>query len=87
MDKAAQEMHILIQEKRKKSSTLLSMRVKGYLTLFSGFLWMLYLGSYFMVGNIAPYIGSYFEEATNEEAQTLFPIIVFSGIFFNFLGS
>lgn len=48
---------------------------------------MLYVGSHFMVGNIAPYISSYFADATKTSAQTLFPTIVFVSIFSNFAGS
>lgn len=71
----------------RKKKSFNANRAKGIVSMISGFIWMLYVGSHFMVGNISPYIGSYFPDATNGQAQTLFPIIVFTSIFFNFLGS
>ena len=47
---------------------MFAFKMKGFLTLLSGFLWMLYVGSHFMVGNISPYINSYFKDATSSEA-------------------
>ena len=35
----------------------------GYLTIFAGFFMMIYEGSIFMIGNIAPYVQSYYPEA------------------------
>ena len=48
---------------------------------------MLYVGSHFMVGNISPYISSYFPDATSSQSQTLFPTIVIASIVSNFMGS
>lgn len=75
------------RRRKEKQSQLFRFRIKGILTLISGFLWMLYVGSHFMVGNISPYINSYFPEATSSATQTLFPTILFVSIFSNFTGS
>ena len=48
---------------------------------------MMYLGSQFLVANIAPYINSYFEDCTTAESQTLLPIGTTVGMFSNFFGS
>jgi fucose permease len=61
--------------------------MKGYLTIFSGFIWMLYVGSHFMIGNIVPYIESYFVDATKSQSETVFSMLVFITIFSNFAGS
>ena len=72
---------------RRKKPALLSIRMKGYLTLFSGVVWMLFLGSHFMVGPLSTYVLSYFPESKMNEAQSLFPTITMVCIFSNFLGS
>lgn len=48
---------------------------------------MLYVGSHFMIGNIVPYIYSYFPDATESQSQTIFSMVVFITIFANFAGS
>ena len=45
-----------------------SQRIRGYLNTLSGFIWMLFVGSHFMIGNIAPYIQSYFQDSNLAES-------------------
>jgi hypothetical protein len=40
-----------------------------------------------MIGNIVPYIYSYFPDATESQSQTIFSMVVFVTIFANFTGS
>lgn len=77
----------ILKNRDEHKSKMLAFKIKGLFCLFSGSMWMLYVGSHFMVGNISPYINSYFADATTSSAQTLFPTIVFVSIFSNFLGS
>ena len=65
----------------------MSTEARGIINLISGFVWMLYVGSHFMIGNLSSYFVSYFDEATSAEAQTLFPVVVFTSIFSNFAGT
>jgi len=48
---------------------------------------MMVNGSAFMMGNIAPYIQSYFPSAMVQDVQSLFPIFSITGAFGNFVGS
>ena len=43
---------------------MLSQQYKGYLTVVAGFMIMVFNGSSNMVGNIAPYILSYYPKCT-----------------------
>ena len=65
----------------------LSHQTYGYLTVISGFLWMLFCGSAFMIGNIAPYISSYYKESKQNEIETLFSINIGMSMFGNFIGA
>ena len=47
---------------------------KGYLTVLAGFTLMLYSGSVFILGNFAPFVQSYFAEATLRDTQVLLPL-------------
>ena len=48
---------------------------------------MLFVGSHFMIGNIVPYVISYFPEATQSQSESIFSLVVFTSIFSNFAGS
>lgn len=48
---------------------------------------MLYLGSQFLVANIAPYIESYYPECSKAESQTLLPLANIVAMIANFFGS
>ena len=61
--------------------------INGYITVASGFIWMLYVGSHFMIGNIVPYIQSYFEDASESGSESVFSMVVFITVFANFAGS
>lgn len=75
-----------VMTKEEKGSWL-SLKARGWLTLLSGFLWMLWNGSYFMIGPISSYILSYFPEAHKSEVLSIFPRIVFIVVITNFLGA
>lgn len=48
---------------------------------------MMYYGSYLIIGTIAPYINSYFPDATEASTQTLQPQIIIIVTISNFFGS
>ena len=47
---------------------------KGYLTVLAGFTLMLYSGSVFILGNFAPFVQSYYPNATLSDTQILLPL-------------
>ena len=62
-------------------------KTKAILTLMAGFVGMMYNGGQFLVNNIAPYIQSYFAEATTRDVQALMPGLVIIGTAANFVGA
>ena len=65
----------------------LSDKQLGILTLISGCIWHLFVGSNFMIGAIAPYIQSYYRDSTQAQVNTLFSINIFCSMFGNFISS
>lgn len=83
-----EQQALLIEPKHKRHKKgWLSLRTKGYLTVFSGIVWMLFLGSHFMVGHLSSFVLSYFPDARKNQVHLLFPTITMVCIFSNFLGS
>jgi len=81
------EAFSLLEPVMTKDDEWLSIRQKGWLTLFSGFLWMLWNGSYFMIGPLSSFIYSYFPESKRSEVLSIFPRIVFMVVISNFCGA
>ena len=48
---------------------------------------MMYLGSQFIIGNLAPYVVSYFPECDKSDSQTLLPVLQVTSMISNFIGS
>ena len=61
--------------------------IRGVLTVIAGFVLMFYNGSVFFVGNIEPYVFSYYPKATISEAQSIMPLINLVTTLGNFVGS
>lgn len=59
----------------------------GYLTVVGGFVLMFYNGSTFCVGNIDPYIFSYFQDCSQTQAQNLMPLVTLFVTVANFVGA
>jgi hypothetical protein len=60
--------HSNVLKTRNLRKQAMSARSKGILTVVAGFIWMMYLGSQFLVANIAPYIESYFPECSKADS-------------------
>ena len=50
--------------------------IKAYCTVVGGFIFMLFPGSLYIIGNISPYIASYFQLADPTKAANLLPAIL-----------
>ena len=61
--------------------------IGGVLTVFAGFILMFYNGSVFFVGNVEPYIYSFYPKSTISEAQSIMPLINLVTTLGNFVGS
>lgn len=60
---------------------------KGYRTVLAGFILMLFSGSSFIMGNFAPFVQSYFSEATIQKTQILHPLATVWVAIGNFVGA
>ena len=76
------------EQKDKAAEGITSLGNKaGYMTVIGGFILMFYNGSTFCVGNIDPYIFSYFKDCSQTQAQNLMPLVTLFVTVANFVGA
>ena len=62
-------------------------KAKGYSTLFAGSILMMYNGSAFIIGNISPYIWSYFPDCTKKDSLNIYSYYVVVQMLGNLIGA
>ena len=61
--------------------------IKAYSTVIGGFIFMLFPGSLYIIGNISPYIASYFHLDDPTKAANLLPAILAINVFIMPIGT
>ena len=75
----------VIAKKHRDRSRLHS--IKAYSTVVGGFIYMLFPGSLYILGNIYPYIASYFHLEDKTAAANLLPAIITINVFIMPIGT
>ena len=75
------DAHLLGAIVRKRKEKDRCQNIKAYSTVIGGVIFMLFPGSLYIIGNISPYIASYYELEDTTKASNLLPTILALNVF------
>ena len=71
-DSDAQLLGAIVRKRKEKDKC---QNIKAYSTVIGGVIFMLFPGSLYIIGNISPYIASYYELEDTTKVSNLLPTI------------
>jgi hypothetical protein len=73
--------------RRKNGCLNLSKKTRGILAVLTGFVWMMHLGSLYMINSLNDYVQSYFKTKNKADVSSIFSYLLLSSMFGNFVGA